>query len=321
MVRIRIHTSLRSLEQLRRLWEFVAKQSHGTTFQNFDWNLLAARIFSDREEPFVIVAEASYGVAIVPAALGRAGRPLRLLGEELFDYRNFLHVGEGSVLRSALAALAQPEMPLEIVAIRECDRRACLDDLEWQPFTASPSVNRSDASANEFGSRHLRLARNLRRFQRQGFALKVHSGKNSSLLRSIYQGKAEHDPSSLFHDPLRVEFMVQAGGGHPSRFEIFTLESSSELAAALVVFRERDVRRFYTCFFHSQFARLSPALALIHEVTAQSLEAGLDCDYMTGEQGYKVRLATSSMPLYRLRAGSSQLAALSRESKVLRPAV
>jgi hypothetical protein len=32
---------------------------------------------------------------------------------------------------------------------------------------------------------------------------------------------------------------------------------------------------------------------------------------MTGEQGYKLRLATSSMPLYKLQATPEQLAALS----------
>ena len=37
----------------------------------------------------------------------------------------------------------------------------------------------------------------------------------------------------------------------------------------------------------------------------------MDCDYMTGEQVYKLRLATSSVPLYRLKATSKQLGALS----------
>jgi CelD/BcsL family acetyltransferase involved in cellulose biosynthesis len=321
MVRIRIHTSIRALEQLRRLWEFIGKQGQGTTFQNFDWNLLAARTFNDVEEPFVIVGEASYGVAIVPAALSRSNGHLRLLGEELFDYRGFLHAGEDEVLRSTMAALAQPGAPLEVVAVRQCDRPAVLERLEWQPFTCAPSVNRSDVSAEKFGALHVRLARNLRRFQRQGFELKTHSGENSSLVRCIYQGKADHDPGSLFHDPLRVEFMIEAARLHPSRFEILTLESGTDLAAALVTFREHRVRRFYTCFFSPRFAKLSPAITLIHEATRQSLASGLDSDYMTGEQGYKMRLATSAMPLYRLRANAAQLAGLRGGRKALRPAV
>ena len=43
--------------------------------------------------------------------------------------------------------------------------------------------------------------------------------------------------------------------------------------------------------------------------SAISLAEGLDCDYMTGAQPYKLRLATGSMPLFRLRATPRQLAA------------
>jgi CelD/BcsL family acetyltransferase involved in cellulose biosynthesis len=319
-MRIRIYSSLRELEPLRPLWEFIRKQGQSTIFQGFDWNLLAVRKFSQREEPFVVLAEASYGVAIIPAALRRRDGSLRLLGEELSDYRSFLHAGEEEVLRSALAALAQAGLPLEVVALRECDRRAVLDNLELEPFTVAPAVNRAQVSAEEFGSKHLRLARNLRRFQRRGFEVKVYSGENSALVRSIYERKAQHDPQSLFHDPLRLEFMVEAARLHPSRVEVFTLESGPELAAALVTFREETVRRFYTCYFCPSLAKLSPAMTLIHEVTRQSLTSGLDCDYMTGEQGYKLRLATSSMPLYRIRATLKQLAALAAGITVLRQA-
>ena len=46
-------------------------------------------------------------------------------------------------------------------------------------------------------------------------------------------------------------------------------------------------------------------------MTRRSLADGLDCDYMTGEQPYKLRLATRSTPLYRLCATPEQLADLS----------
>lgn len=318
MVHIRIYTSLLALEQLRRLWEFVRKQGQGTTFQNFDWNLLAARTFMHREEPFVIVAEASYGVAMIPAVIRPLDGSLRLLGEELFDYRGFLHVGEEEVLRSALGAVAQTGGSLEIVALRECDRNAVVEDLPLQPFTIAPSVCRTDISAEQFGHRHQRLARNLRRFQRQGFEIRTYSGENSSLLRAIYEAKAQHDPASLFHDPLRVDFMVEAGRLLAARFEVFTLESGGRLAAALVTFREDAVRRFYTCLFDAHFAKLSPAMVLIQEITTRSLQSDLDCDYMTGEQGYKMRLATNSMPLYRLCATPGELTALTTGLSTLR---
>jgi CelD/BcsL family acetyltransferase involved in cellulose biosynthesis len=307
---IRIHTSAWELEKLRPLWESLYAERRRTVFQNFDWNLLATRQFSDREEPFVVSAEASYGAAIVPAVRRRHDGSLRLLGEELFDYRGFLCRGDEEVLRSALAALAEAGAPLEVLALRECDRQPILEELDLIPFTTAPSVSRSDVSAEEFGARHNRLGRNLRRFQRQGFELKLHCGDDSQLVRSIYQAKAAHDPGSLFHDPARVEFMVEAARILGNRCEIFSLESPTALAAGLVTFRDDQVRRFYTCLFSADHAKLSPALTLIHEVTRESLDAGLDCDYMTGEQGYKLRLATSSVPLYRLRATPERLACL-----------
>jgi CelD/BcsL family acetyltransferase involved in cellulose biosynthesis len=320
MVRVRIHTSIRAIEQLRRLWEFIDQQEQTTIFQNFDWNLLAARQFSDREEPFVVVAEASYGLAIVPAARLLHDDRLRLLGEELFDYRHFLHHGEPDVLRAALSALARAGSPLEIVAMRECDKSEALEDLEWEPFSLAPSVTLAEISAERFAASHLRLARNLRRLERMGFRIRTHSGDNSSLLRSIYEIKAQHDPVSLFRDQRRVDFMMQAGRLQPERVEVFTIESETCIAAALVTFREPAVRRFYTCSFSPEFAKLSPAMALIHRVTYDSLQSGMDCDYMTGEQGYKLRLATGTTKLFRLKAKPDELAAL-WQPLVLRPAV
>lgn len=310
MLRVRIHRSHNEMEQLRPLWESVVRQGQGTLFQDFEWNLLAARTFKDRETPFVVSAVASYGIAIVPAVLRCRENSLRLLGEELFDYRTFLHQGDEEVLRASLAALAQADAPLEVLAIREGDRCSLLEDLELVPFTASPSVSRSDISPEQFASTHNRLGRNLRRFQRRGFELNCYSGENSALLRSIYDKKAASDPASLFHDRVRVEFIVEAARQWSTCCEIFTLESGSQLAAAVVTFRDGEVRRFYTCYFCPSFAKLSPAMTLIYEVTRQSLASGLDCDYMTGEQGYKLRLATGATDLYRMRATAQQLAAL-----------
>lgn len=310
MLRIRTYTSPQELEQLRPVWESIRRKGKGTLFQGFDWNRLAAVKFSHRESPFVVSAIASYGVAIVPAALRLQDNSLRLLGEELFDYRSFLHEGDEEVLRHALAALAQTGAQFELVALRECDRLALLEELELSSFTAAPSVKRAEISADQFAAQHNRLGRNLRRFLRRGFELRCYNGKHSELLRYIYERKRAHDPSSLFHDPIRIDFIVDAAQLKPNCCEIFTLESGSHLAAALVTFRDGDTRRFYTCYFCADFGKLSPAMVLIHEVTRQSLESGLDCDYMTGEQPYKLRLATGAMELYRLRATTQQLAEL-----------
>jgi len=321
-VQIIVARSAQQMAGLRPVWEALCLPGKTTIFQDFHWNLLAFTMFAGREEPYVVCVKASYGVAIVPAVIRRRSLSLRLLGEELFDYRNVLHHGDAEVLGCALASLAPLTLPLEVVAMRAQDRVPLFDRLDIVPFSSAPAVSYPDSPPEAFATAHRRLARNLRRMLRLGFAVRTYDGNNSTLLRSIYQRKAEQDSTNLFHDPVRIEFVVNAALFHPKSFEIFTLERGSQLAAALVTLRDGPYRRFYTGWFDPEFETLSPAMTLIYEVSWRSLAEGMDCDYMTGEQAYKMRLATASLPLYRLRATPAQLAALGQTAAApaLRPA-
>ncbi|HSK46272.1 MAG TPA: GNAT family N-acetyltransferase [Candidatus Binatia bacterium] len=315
-MKITVRRSADEMLRIRPLWEELCTEGRHTVFQSFKLNLLAAERFADREEPYVICAESDGGAAIIPACLRRSDGTIRLLGEELFDYRTFLHWGDDEVLRATLRELAEPGRPLEVVALRRTDRDAVTDELETVPFAAAPGVSCAQISAGAFAAAHTRLARNLRRMERLGFEWKSYDGANPKLLRWIYAAKAEQSESSLFHDPARVEFIVSAAGLMPDVFEVFTLENGPQLAAAVVTLRDRGCRRFYTGWFAAEYHKHSPALALIYEVTRQSLAEGLDCDYMTGEQPYKMRLAMHSVPLYKVRATVEQLAAMGRSREL-----
>jgi hypothetical protein len=249
----------------------------------------------------VVCVESEQGAAIVPASVRRSDGTIRLLGEELFDYRAFLHRGDEALLRCALGALAELGHPLEIVALRDGARSVVTDELELLPFATAPGVRREQISAESFAAAHTRLARNLRRMERLGFALKTYDGANPELLRAIYEAKARQSDNSLFHDSTRIDFLVSAAALMPHIFEIFTLENGEQRTAAVVTFRDGECRRFYTGWFGAECEKHSPALSLIYEVTRQSLADGLDCDYMTGEQGYKMRLATDLVKLFRVR--------------------
>ena len=275
-------------------------------------NLLAASLFSGREQPVVICAEGSHGTAIVPAAL-RCDGSLGLLGEELFDYRSVLHRGDPQILRAALGRLAGFGRPLEIKAVREIEASTLPEDLPLRTFCCAPSVDCGRVTADEFSTAHSRLGRNLRRLARLGFALRRYSGDYPGLIRFIYGRKAAQTPNCLFRDPLRIEFMVQTAELLGKRFEVFTLEDEVSIGAAVVTLREEGCRRFYTGWFSPELEKHSPALSLIYEITRHSLAEGLDCDYMTGEQPYKLRLANGSMPLYRVHATAEQLAVFSQE--------
>ena len=306
--RFRTFHSAGEIAQLRPLWKSICAGQPHTIFQDFELNLLAAQTFAGREVPFIVCAEASYGAAIIPAVVCRQAGSLRLLGEELFDYRCFLHQGDPEVLRLAVARLAGQGLPLEVTAVREED---ALDGmLPLLPFCSAPAVTCADISPDDFALAHTRLARNLRRLSRLGFAPRRYNGDYPGLLRWIYEKKAAQDPGSLFHDRTRIEFLVNAAMLQPQLFEIFTLEDEATIAAVVVTLREDGCRRFYTGWFSPELEKHSPALSLIYEVTRESLANGLDCDYMTGEQPYKLRLATRRTPLHRMRATIEELAAV-----------
>ena len=302
--------------RIRPLWEALRAAGKYTVFQNFDLNLLAADRFAQREEPYVVCVESGQDATIVPAVVRLSDGMLRLLGEELFDYRAFLHRGDDAVLRCALGALAELGHPLEIVALRGSERSVVADELNLLPFAAAPGVSCEQISAESFAGAHTRLARNLRRMERLGFALKTYDGTNPEPLRAIYKAKARQSDTSLFHDSMRIEFLVNAAALMPHVFEIFTLENGDQRAAAVVTLRDGKCRRFYTGWFGIEYEKHSPALSLIYEVTRQSLVEGLDCDYMTGEQGYKMRLATDLVKLFRVRATAAELAAAARAKEL-----
>ncbi|HWG51090.1 MAG TPA: GNAT family N-acetyltransferase [Candidatus Acidoferrales bacterium] len=316
VLQLQVLRSAHEMPRLRSAWERIRKSASSTVFQDFEWNLLAARLFADREAPFVVYARSSGGETIIPAVIRseNSRSTLRLLGDELFDYRKLLHSGDDETLRSALGCLAELGCPLHITALRQSDARTIPAELTLERFTTAPGVSCRQLSPETFAQMHLRLARNLRRMQRLGFELRSYDGSRSQLLRSIYQIKAEQDRDSLFRDPLRQEFMVQAALLDPARVEVFVLESGSHLGAALVTLLDPGVRRFYTCWFSPELAKHSPALSLIYEVTRLSLDAGLDCDYMTGEQAYKMRLATNAVHLFHVNASQAQLASAAQAS-------
>lgn len=310
-MRVRIARSATEMDELRPTWEALYASTEGATiFQSFAWNRLAAAHFTDREQPYVVLAESDSGVALVPAARGRDR--LTLLGDELFDYRDALTAGDSSALRVAWAELARLRLPLHITALRGEQVRARWAALSPSAFVKAPAVRRADIDAQSFAQAHPGIGRYVRRLHREGAELRRYDGTATALIASIYRQKSEQPAidgqENLFRDPARVAFMEAACALDPAACEIFSLEAGSRLVAALITFRDHETRRFYTIVFEQSWARFSPGTALCFETSRLSLEEGLDCDYMTGEQPHKVRFTTSSTPLYRLNAPAALLA-------------
>jgi CelD/BcsL family acetyltransferase involved in cellulose biosynthesis len=309
-VRITIATSPAEIERLRPAWERLYRPERQSAFQNFGLNCLAAVHFAERESPYVVMAESDSSAALIPAAVRHSTGEITLIGESLFDYRDVLHAGSNDALEAAWCEIAKLNRPLSFVAVRP-EAQSRWDAIPTSNFANAPCVRHQDLDCDEFRAAHKKLGMYYRRIIKRGAHLHVHSGKDCNLVRTIYERKASQFPleaNNVFLDPHRREFMTHACEAIGDLCEIFTLETSSQLVAALVTIREHNVRRFYTIYFDPAWSKFSPGIALIYEVTAHSLAEGLDCDYMTGEYGYKNRLATAMVPLLRVEASAEQLA-------------
>lgn len=313
MHRIVIAQSAEEIARLRYPWE---KLPAATIFQSFLWNFLAARVFSDRERPHVIYTEDDNGAALIPASI--SGSSLSLIGESLFDYRDVLVRGDTDLLRSAWHRAAQTGLDFDAGAFRDATRLSLWESFHRTPFYGAPVVRPSEISADRFAREHNRLGRWGRRLEREGLHFRTHTGSNSALVRRIYEQKGSQPAESgdsLFDDPKRVEFMISVCEQMGPACEIFTFESAGTLVASLVTFRDSDTRRFYTVQFDAAWARYSPGMVLIYLVTQDSLRHGLDCDYMTGEHAYKMRFATSVVPMYWIHASAEALNMIGRDMR------
>ncbi len=313
VLRSAILESADDLQRIRPLWEELASQPGMTMFQSYVWNMAALKVFGAREIPRLVYVENDGGAVLVPSVMGRSCGMVHLAGEEMFDYRAALTVGDASVVCRAWERIADWGRPLAIKALRE-DQREPWSALPLKSFAKAPMVRARNSGADELVASKSRLARFSRRFRRQGIELRRHSGANRALVRRIYEKKAEQDvPGNLFRDPLRREFMMAIAAEHDAHCEIFTYELGSDLVAALVTFRDGNTRRFYTTYFDQRWAHQSPGQVLLFEVTAESLRENLDCDYMTGEHPYKNRFATDAVQLYEVHATPTQLRAAAEE--------
>lgn len=318
-MRVTIARSAGEMDRLRPAWERLAGSNRHSIFQQFAWNRLAAQVFADREAPYVLYAESGSGAALLPAAIGREGSLIVFLGETLFDYRTFLAEGDRAPLDAAWRELGKLRQQLWVTSLPH----AWVGDWQaWKPhaFSAAPGVARRLCAAEEFAAAHPRARRLLRRLTEQGIELRRHSGAETALVHWILEQKARQlcdRPDNLFSDSRRIDFLTAALALDAAITDIFTLEQGGTIVSALITLRDGQVRRFYNTYHDQRRAKDSPGVALLYEVTRLSLEEGLDCDYMTGTQSHKTRLANVSVPLYRVDATPEQVASRSTEEPAL----
>lgn len=309
--RVVVARSASEMDRLAPLWNELAQHQSHTMFQRFSWNRLAAEMFRGRSTPYVVAVDSDAGAAIIPATINHAEQRLELIGERLFDYRDILHAGDNGILSVAWRSLAETAMPLYVAGIDTQGAAERWGGAGLTDFAPAPQVT-STIDEQGFRLAHSRLGRQLRRLARLGIRPRRYSGKHRDAIAHLYRCKREHfaaDVDNIFHDQRRCDFMIALAEVEGSGCEMFAIENeASTIIAGLLTFRDEKIRRFYTIYFHPEWARYSPGVALLYEVTAQSLGDGLTCDYMTGEYPYKMRLANSSRPLHKVALSETEVA-------------
>jgi len=304
LLRIRVARNAAEIDALRSAWEFIEREQ-GTIFQTFQWNRLAASLFADREEPYFVLCESDSGVAIIPAVIRRESQTISFAGETLFDYRDYLACGDPA-LDQGWQQLTTLGLPFTVTAIRQPEA-AIWNQLPKSFYSRSPRLSPDEISAADFAHSHARAFSRLHKLERMGLEIRQYSGRDA-VVRWIYELRSRQSiPGELFHDSRRVDFMVAVCAQEGSRCQVFTLEHGGTLAGAVITFRDREFRRFYTTYYDRTWARYSPGVSLLFEIARRSLQEGLSFDLMTGEQPYKLRIAQNAEDLFQVTATPQQM--------------
>ncbi len=298
----------RTAEQLcplQALWQACFDQDqYATVFQSFAWNHACARHLGHIEQPYVIAAQDDEGhTTIIPGAL--KDDTCTLLGESLGDYRSILTTdAESESFAAAFRSLQELGLPLRFTALHPAHHEV-FNRFSTQSFCGAPYLTAKTAC--NFASEHNRMFSRLRKLQRLGFELHQHDGGASDLLHWVYKRKADADSASLFRESTRVATLIDALATLAHSVQVVTIERDAIVIAAAVAFRDRGFLRFYTNWYDLEWAHYSPGMLLLFEMTRQALVAGLSCDYLTGEQPYKMRLANRVANLRRVDASTEEL--------------
>lgn len=291
-LKLQVIDRVEELPRLRPLWERLHQAGSYTRFQSYLWNEMAARFFADRQQLAVVAVESGSSAAILPAVLQDG--TVKLLGETLFDYRNLLAEGSQVLVESAWQAIGERfgNVNIEVTAVRPQDKA------NWQAFAFRPFVKTPHILHDRKFEAHLSLERNWETLQKAGCKLKKHDGGQTALIHEIYERKAQQPSGDLFRDPVRVAFLCALMKADHDAFDVWTIRAKDDLVSGLVCFRDGHWRRFYTSCFHPEWAEHSPGTTLLHQASKHYLSHGTDCDLMTGEQPFKLRLANSHSQLW-----------------------
>lgn len=102
-------------------------------------------------------------------------------------------------------------------------------------------------------------------------------------------------------DECAVRWLQAMVAHEPTMTELWQLHRGDETIAGLLSWRSTPVRYAYTISYRRDAAAMSPGILLLYGILCDSVAEGLQFDFLTGEQPFKLRFADARRRLLRLR--------------------
>lgn len=285
------------------LWRRAWEQAPGHFFQRFEPSLHWARIYAADGSLRVWVHEAGPALAAFTLRQGQ----LELLGQGLFDYVDLIGTASPG---------AQQELARQLLDWKEWRRFdatgvpadspfACFWEAlqpEQAPFSAAPLLVHPD----QFHRGRARAARRLQQCLQAGWTLRQvrPCRERHALLQWILEQKEKtlqaRGGGNVLDAPA-VCWLQAMVAREPDMTELWQLHRGAEIIAGLLSWRSGSVRYAYTISYSGHAAAMSPGILLLYGVLCDSVAEGLQFDFLTGEQPFKLRFADAHRRLLRLR--------------------
>ncbi len=226
------------------------------------------------------------------------------LGHGLFDYADPLGPCE---------ELAQTALPVEAGA---WDIRGIRAHSPWRPvfkklaqaaqgqfqsISAAPFC--AGKSAVELDNEHDRIAGRGRDLERQGVGYEAvrERAERQRLLDQMLQWKQQRmGENNLLHEREAAWLSEMAAYDFCELWRM----GDGQTWAGFLTWRHGHTRYGYMLAYDLARARFSPGIKLLYAVLRQSLAEGMRFDFLTGEQGFKLRFATGQEQLLRLQGAT-----------------
>lgn len=280
-------------------WQAAFDACPASVFQSFAFARNWAAVFCRDVELQIWVQNP--GPLVLPFAL-RNGQ-LGLIGEGLFDYLD-------------LVGLAPPQLLLEAVEK--------VSGLDWRSaqFTGVPAASPHaifwkglNAECSEYAAApwrpapdptfgdHARWAVRWRAAQAE-LQLETGPAERRRLLAWLLDRKARALAARGAANVLGAceqRWLAAMVEHEPHIAELWALRRRGELLAALLAWQTPTMRYAYTLSYEQRAAALSPGLLLLYALVRYTMNQGRGFNFLTGEQSFKLRLATLRDPLLRYR--------------------